>query len=99
MRYLTAKDKRRRAKSIRFERHHMIAKTVANSSFVSDKIKEQPKRFFYVSDRNCFYSRVVNRCVISGKAGGVYSYFRLSRMQIREMFGAGCFYGLTKSSW
>lgn len=43
--------------------------------------------------------RIRNYCLISGRSGGVFSEFKLSRIVMRELFSNGKFYGISKSSW
>lgn len=49
--------------------------------------------------RNASPSRVVNRCVVSGRRHGYLRRFHLSRITFREMASAGLLPGVTKSSW
>lgn len=43
--------------------------------------------------------RIRNRCIITGRARGMYSNFKLSRNQLRDHGLKGCVAGVTKSSW
>jgi len=49
--------------------------------------------------RNASPTRVVNRCVVSGRRRGFMRRFNLSRITFREMASAGLLPGVTKSSW
>lgn len=44
-------------------------------------------------------TRIRNRCILTGRARGMYSKFKLSRNQIRAYALKGALVGLTKSSW
>lgn len=45
------------------------------------------------------YIQIKNRCVISSRSRGVYRFFKLSRIKLREYALQGVLYGITKSSW
>lgn len=40
-----------------------------------------------------------NRCVITGRAGSIFRYFRLSRITLKQFASRGFLTGLRKSSW
>jgi len=100
MRYLVAKDQKRRNNFVRIERDRLILKTLKGSKFlVSKKIQKFISAYFATLNKNFFSTRIVNRCIISGKSGGVYKFFKMSRMDIKAFFGAGKLYGFKRSSW
>ena len=43
--------------------------------------------------------RFRNRCLITGRARGVYRKFKLSRIKIRELSMSGSLPGVIKASW
>ncbi len=49
--------------------------------------------------RNASPSRVVNRCVVSGRRRAFIRRFKVSRLTFRELASAGFIPGVTKSSW
>lgn len=49
--------------------------------------------------RNSSATRIRNRCLVSGRARGVYRKFKMSRIALREMGSMGLIPGLTKASW
>lgn len=49
--------------------------------------------------RNGSYTRVVNRCQVSGRPKAVYRKFMLSRIVLREMAHQGQIPGMKKASW
>ncbi len=102
MRYLVAKDKRKRILFAKSEMDQLIFKILRKNKIIAQSNKKFDKKIkaYYKSlQRDQFHSRIRNRCVISGKAGWIFSRFKVSRMQFREMFGKGFFYGLKRSSW
>ncbi len=46
--------------------------------------------------RNASLTRIRNRCALTGRSRGVYRFFKLSRLCIRELFGKGYLPGLRK---
>ena len=49
--------------------------------------------------RDASPTRLVNRCVITGRRRAFLRRFRLSRITFRELASAGMLPGVTKSSW
>lgn len=56
-------------------------------------------RVLHHSPKNALRTRITNRCVLSGRSGGVYRFCKLSRIRIRELAGKGLLIGITKASW
>lgn len=46
--------------------------------------------------RNASLTRIRNRCALTGRSRGVYRFFKLSRLCIRELFGKGYLPGIRK---
>lgn len=49
--------------------------------------------------RNSSAVRYRLRCELTGRPRGVYRYFRMSRIAVREYASAGLLPGVTKASW
>lgn len=49
--------------------------------------------------RNASPTRLVNRCLVSGRRRAFLRRFKLSRISFRELANAGMIPGVTKSSW
>lgn len=45
------------------------------------------------------FTRIRNRCEVTGRPRGFYRKFCMSRIALRELGSAGLIPGLTKSSW
>lgn len=100
MRYIVAKDKRRRINFSKFEKTRLVLKTLQKSSvFLRSDVNKRIRAFFDVYNKDNFSTRIVNRCAISGKSGGVFRFFRMSRMETKAFFGMGKLYGFKRSSW
>jgi small subunit ribosomal protein S14 len=44
-------------------------------------------------------TRIRNRCMVTGRARGVYRKFNISRIMLREMAAEGLVPGVRKASW
>ena len=44
-------------------------------------------------------TRIRNRCLVTGRARGVYRKFNISRIMLREMAAEGLIPGVHKASW
>lgn len=45
------------------------------------------------------YTKSRNRCILTGRARGVYRFFKVNRHMINSLVSSGMFPGITKSSW
>ena len=94
------KDKVRRIVSRFFEIQVKVFKSlycygslnIFNSSFYNYLIK-----IFYNMHKCVFFSRVNNLCILTGRQNGVYKFFKISRIELRD--SKHDIYGLKKSSW
>ncbi len=80
------------------------AKRAALKAVISDQSKSDEERYQARLDlqqlpRNANPTRMRNRCVITGRARGVYSKFGLTRHKLREMAMRVEIPGITKASW
>ena len=49
--------------------------------------------------KNSSKIRIKNRCVLTGRSKGVFRYFKLSRIQLRQLTLEGNIPGYSKTSW
>nr|YP_009647144.1 ribosomal protein S14 [Chloropicon maureeniae]QBX98823.1 ribosomal protein S14 [Chloropicon maureeniae] len=49
--------------------------------------------------RNASKTRVVNRCILTGRGHSVYRFCRISRIALRDLASKGLIPGLSKASW
>jgi small subunit ribosomal protein S14 len=99
LKFLNIKDNRRRLNSKRFELRNKINNFLSINSF----LPFQKRNFFNfklnkISSYNSFVS-IKNRCVVTGSAKSCYSFFKLSRIQLKNKALNGFIFGLRKSSW
>lgn len=80
------------------------AKRAALKKVVMDRKAAVEKRFeasirLAAMPRNAAKVRVRLRCELTGRSRGNYRKFRLCRIALRELAGAGQIPGLVKASW
>jgi small subunit ribosomal protein S14 len=80
------------------------AKRAALKAIIEDSSKTDEERYearlkMQQLPRNASPVRQRNRCVITGRARGVFSKFGLGRMKLRELAMKGEIPGMTKASW
>ena len=93
------KNKSRIKKVERFRNKRMELKKL-----IMDKKTSQEDRFEAVMKlsslpRNGSFTRVRNRCELSGRPRGFYRRVKLSRIALRELAASGQIPGMTKASW
>jgi ribosomal protein S14 len=100
MRYIVPKDKKRRLNFNKIEKRYRIMKIAKSSNkLLPTLVNDFSKFYFDCMNKDFFFTRIVNRCVITGRSGGVLQFFKMSRMEIKSFFGAGKLYGFKRSSW
>jgi small subunit ribosomal protein S14 len=79
-------------------------KRASLKAMIMDKKTPPEERFtlalkLAVLPRNSAKNRIRNRCALTGRARGVYSDFKLCRIELRNRASSGQIPGVTKSSW
>lgn len=79
-------------------------KRAALRAIIDDQSKSDEERYqarleLQRLPRNSSPTRLRARCVVTGRARGVYSKFGLTRHKLREMTMRGEVPGMTKASW
>lgn len=74
-------------------------KAVIDDQSKSDEERYQARLQLQQLPRNANPTRQRNRCVVTGRARGVFSKFGLTRHKLREMALRGEVPGITKASW
>jgi small subunit ribosomal protein S14 len=80
------------------------AKRAALKAIIEDSSKTDEERYearlkMQQLPRNASPTRQRNRCVITGRARGVFRKFGLGRMKLRELAMKAEIPGMTKASW
>lgn len=74
-----------------------IKNAIKNASSFQEKLDLYGR--FQLLPRNCFPTRIRNRCWMTGRSRGYYRYFGVSRHVLREMAHSCLLPGVLKSSW
>ena len=99
MKYLVEKDKRRREMFERLEKKRICLKALSLDKRLNLSIRLLYKIKLNSLKRNASRTRIKNRCVFTGRARSTIRYFRMSRLQVRDLYIKGLLYGVRKSSW
>jgi small subunit ribosomal protein S14 len=80
------------------------AKRAKLKAIVGDRNLSMEERFaaqlkLAAMPRTSSATRIRNRCIITGRARGVYRKFNISRIMLREMAAEGLVPGVRKASW
>ena len=79
-------------------KHDKLLKQANNKKLSADE-QFQARLKLSKIPRNASKVRIRNRCVLTGRARGVYRKFKLSRIAFRELASEGKLPGIIKSSW
>ncbi|PNH11392.1 Ribosomal protein S14, mitochondrial [Tetrabaena socialis] len=94
------KDHMRRLLVEQHEVDRTVYKAMTTDKTLPLDIRLQVQRLFETEvPRDSAASRVVNRCVLTGRAHGVHRFARLSRIMIRQLAHQGFLPGVSKASW
>jgi small subunit ribosomal protein S14 len=74
-------------------------KTIVNDRQTDDEERFQAVLKLAKLPRNGSRTRIRNRCELTGRPRSFYRKFKLSRIALRELAGAGQIPGVVKSSW
>jgi small subunit ribosomal protein S14 len=98
-RSVVERNKKRKRLEIYYRKSRETLKIKRNNKSIS--VEER----FYLTHklsnlpRNSCTTRIRNRCELSGRGRGVYSKFKLSRINLRILASYGLIPGVSKSSW
>jgi ribosomal protein S14 len=99
MKYLLEKDKKRRLIFLKYEKQRVCLKALAKDKRLSLSVRLLYKMKLNLYNKNSSKTRIKNRCVTTGRARGVIRYFRMSRLEVRQLALKGFLNGLRKASW
>jgi ribosomal protein S14 len=92
-------DKKKRSLFKNFEIKLISIKTllkyqqINKSDYKNNLLKE-----LHLYKRDCFFNRIGNMCVFTGRHSSVYRLFRVSRIELRRSANRNDIFGLRKSS-
>ena len=93
------RDQKKRHLVWKFEVTRTLYKSIASSMALSHHVRAEYARKLAALPRNSSPTRIVNRCIQSGRPKAVYKQFRLSRICFRNAAVRGLLPGVYKSSW
>jgi len=96
---LINRDIKRARLAQKFAARRAALKAIINDQSKSDEERYQARLALQQLPRNANPTRQRNRCVVTGRARGVFSKFGLTRHKLREMAMRGEVPGMTKASW
>ena len=96
---LINRDIKRAKLAAKFAPKRAALKAIIDDQSKSDEERYQARLQIQQLPRNSNPTRQRNRCVVTGRARGVYSKFGLTRHKLREMALRGEVPGMTKASW
>nr|XP_043626676.1 ribosomal protein S14, mitochondrial [Erigeron canadensis] len=93
------RDQKRRALAEKYELRHRLYKALSKDTELPMEIREKNRSKLADLPRNSSFTRVMNRCIYTGRAKAVYQMFRMSRIVFRDLAGKGILHGVKKASW
>jgi len=92
-------DKYRRKLVLKYADRRIALKKIIYNKSLPLKERMLAQRALSKFPRNSSPTRIINRCVITGRARGVKRLFRLAKHPLREYARKGYITNFVKSSW
>ena len=99
MKNIVRRDQKRRNLFLKNELKGVQYKSIIKNSSIPGETKDECVFKLNKIARNSSKVRIKNRCILTGRGKGVYTFFRLSRIRFREIASQGLLLGVSKSSW
>jgi small subunit ribosomal protein S14 len=99
MKSLIEKDKKRRKLFKKYESKRRELKAIIYNKENSMELRNKAQIALSKLPKNSSKIRIKNRCVLTGRSKGVFRYFKLSRIQLRQLTLEGNIPGYSKTSW
>ena len=81
------------------EKQRLILKSITQNLNFKTNIRWKMQIKFIKLSKNSSVTRIKNRCILTGRARSVSRFFKLSRIQLRQLASEGLLPGLSKASW
>ena len=99
MKSLIERDKKRRRLFKKYESKRQNLKTIIyNTSLTKEECMVAQNKLSNLP-KNSSKTRIKNRCVVTGRSHSVYKYFKMSRIQLRNLALNCDVNGYSKVSW
>jgi len=92
------KDKNKRSLNLKFENQRIILKSIMRNSNFSKTVRWNSELELAKFNSNSYKTRLVNRCILTGRSGKTHSAFRYSRLSFLRLARNGFISGLRKSA-
>jgi small subunit ribosomal protein S14 len=92
-------DEKRRKLFQKHEAHRALLQSIFLDTSLPKEVRYTAQKKLASLPRNSSRVRIQNRCVLSGRAHGVYRKFKLSRLRFRDLALKGALPGVLKASW
>eukprot|EP00698_Gefionella_okellyi_P023315 TRINITY_DN7928_c0_g1_i1.p2 TRINITY_DN7928_c0_g1~~TRINITY_DN7928_c0_g1_i1.p2 ORF type:complete len:147 (-),score=28.39 TRINITY_DN7928_c0_g1_i1:1170-1610(-) len=93
------RDNERRQLFKKWEPRRRILKAIRDNETLDSITRTKAMFALQQIPRDSSITRVHNRCVVTGRPRGVYSFFKMSRHKLREAVRDNELPGVQKSSW
>lgn len=93
------KDHNRRLMAEKFEVKRKLHKALVRDPELPNELREKHRYKLAKLPRNSAFTRIRNRCILTGRPRAVYQLFRMSRICFRELASRGALMGIKKASW
>ena len=99
MKYLKKKNIANRLSFRQQEHKKIILKAICYNKKLKTKTRWNTFSLLpLILSKNSFLTRIKNRCIITGRSKSIYTFFKISRIKLRELASVGALPGVSKYS-
>jgi len=99
MKYLIFKDKKRRQLFFKNEIYFYLFKSLLKNNKINKSYRFLLSSKLVNFNKDSFKTRLVNRCIFTGRRYILNKKYRLSRLQLPEIVNSFFLKGFTRSGW
>nr|YP_009370729.1 ribosomal protein S14 [Eukaryota sp. BB2]AQL10435.1 ribosomal protein S14 [Eukaryota sp. BB2] len=96
---IRSKNYNKRATFVQSEKKHLFFTILKQNNNLPLAVRRQLFIKANACPRTLSFVHNSNRCIITGRAHGVYRKLKVSRIKLKEFVGKGILPGIRKSSW
>ena len=93
------REKKRQRMVAHFAEKRKALKAIAKDTTLAQEDRFTARLRLAEMPRNSSKARLHNRCIVTGRARGVESRFKICRIVLRDLASRGLIPGMVKSSW
>lgn len=98
MKYLIVKDKKNRSMFFKKELILIVFKNILKNKKIKNSLRWKASSFFFSVNSKCFKTKIINRCVFSGRQKGILSKFKVSRIVFAQYAYSSKIFGIKSYS-